>query len=209
MKLTIFGATGRTGRPLVQQALAADYEVTAFVRDPAKLGFTHEKLTVVQGDAMDAAAVERAVAGADVVLSALGPVKDSPQGTQTKATEFIVAAMQKHGVKRLISLTGGGVAAPEDQPKLINHIIKFALKTLAGDVLKDGEGHSDVIKRSGLEWVIVRGPVLTDDPPSGKIRVGWVGVNTGTRLSRADLADFMLQQVTNDSYLGKMPMISN
>jgi putative NADH-flavin reductase len=209
MKLTIFGASGRTGKPLVEQALAAGYDVTAFVRDPAKLGITHERLTVMQGNAMDAADVERAIAGADVVLSALGPVKDSPQGTQTKATEHIVVAMQKHGVKRLISLTGGGVSAPEDQPKLINHIIKFALKTLAGDVLKDGEGHTEVIKRSGLDWVIVRGPVLTDDPHSGKIRVGWVGVDTGTKLGRADLADFMLQQVKNDNYLGKMPMISN
>lgn len=209
MKLTIFGASGKTGIPLVQQALAAGHDVTAFVRNPGKLPVQHDHLTVVQGDAADAAAVERAIVGADAVISALGPTPDSPKGIQTTATQNIVAAMKKHGVRRLVSLTGAGVDAPQDKPKPINHIIKFALKTLAGDALRDGEGHARVIQSADLDWVIVRGPRLQDGPHTGKYRVGWVGVDTGTIINRADLAEFMLTQVSDNAYVRKMPMVSN
>jgi putative NADH-flavin reductase len=208
MKLTIFGATGRTGIPLVQQALAAGHSVTALARTPEKLPITHDQLTVVQGDATDSTAVEHAVAGAEAVLSALGQTKGAPKDMQTVATRNIVAAMQQHGVRRLVSLTGAGVDAPQDQPKLINHLITFALKTLSGDVLRDAEGHAEVIRNSDLDWVIVRGPMLTEGPYTGQYRVGWVGVNTSARIARADVADFMLKQVTDDTYLRQAPMIS-
>jgi putative NADH-flavin reductase len=209
MKLTIFGATGRTGIPLVQQALAAGHAVTAFARTPEKLSITHDQLTVVQGDATDPAAVERAVSGADAVLSALGQTKGAPKDMQTVATRNIVAAMQQHGVRRLVSLTGAGVDAPQDQPKLINHLIKLALKTLSGAVIQDAEGHAEVIRNSDLDWVIVRGPMLTEGPYTGQYRVGWVGVNTSARIARADVADFMLKQVTENTYLRQAPMISD
>lgn len=207
MRLTVFGASGRTGRPLVQQALEAGHDVVAFVRDPAKLPLQDERLTVVQGDAMGD--IESVVRGSDAVLSTLGQSKGSPKDLQTLATRNIVVAMKKYGVKRLVSLTGAGVDAPEDQPKMINHIIKFALKTLSGAVLQDALGHVDVIKSSNLDWVIVRGPRLTEGPRTNNYRVGWVGVNTGTSISRADLADFMLKQVTDNTYLRKMPMVSD
>lgn len=209
MRLTVFGASGRTGRPLVQQALDAGHDVVAFVRDPAKLPLQHERLKVVQGDVTKLVDVEPAVEGSDAVLSTLGQSKGSPKDLQTVATRNIVAAMEKYGVKRLVSLTGAGVDAPEDQPKLINNIIKFALKTLSGAVLQDALGHVNVIKSSNLDWVIVRGPRLTEGPRTDKYRVGWVGVNTSTSISRADLADFMLKQVIDNTYLHKLPMISD
>lgn len=209
MRLTVFGASGRTGRPLVQQALDVGHDVIAFVRDPAKLPLQHERLTIVQGDGMKLADVENAVEGSDAVLSTLGQSKGSPKDLQTVATRNIVAAMGKYGVRRLVSLTGAGVDAPEDQPKLINNIIKFALKTLSGAVLLDAVGHVEVIKSSSLDWVIVRGPRLTEGPRTSKYRVGWVGVNTGTSISRADLADFMLKEATDNTYLHKMPMVSD
>ncbi|GAC1465557.1 MAG: SDR family oxidoreductase [Ktedonobacteraceae bacterium] len=209
MRLSVFGASGRTGRPLVQQALEAGYDVVAFVRDPAKLPLQHERLTIVQGDVTMPVDVEAAVKGSNVVLSTLGQVKDSQKDLQTIAIKNIVMAMEKYGVKRLISLTGAGVDAPEDQPKLINHIIKLALKTLSGAVLKDALGHVEVIKRSKLDWVIVRGPMLTEGPRTNAYRVGWVGVNTSARISRADLADFMLKQITDNTYLRQLPMVSD
>lgn len=208
MKLTIFGATGRTGRPLVAQALAAGHEVTVLVRDPARLSNRHPALTVIAGDVLEATDVERAIVGADAVLSALGQVKGSPKNLLTVATGHIVAAMQKHGVRRLVSLTGAGVSAPQDQPKLINHLIKFALVTLSGDVLRDAEAHAEIIRKSDLEWVLVRGPMLTEGERTGQYRVGWVGVNTGPRIGRGDVADFMLKQANGTSYLRQAPMIS-
>lgn len=209
MKLTIFGASGRTGRPLVEQALAAGHTVTALVRDPARFLIAGPNLTVLQGDVLRAEDVERAVAGADAVLSALGQGKGSPKDLLTIATRHIVAAMEKHGVRRLISLTGAGVSAPQDQPRLINHLIKFALVTLSGDVLRDAEAHAEIIRRSNLEWVIVRGPMLTEGERTGQYRVGWVGVNTGPRIPRGDVADFMLKQLNGTSYLRQAPMISS
>ena len=209
MKLAIFGATGRTGMPLVKQALEQGNEVVALVRDPAKLSLQNERLTLVRGDVMNAADVEKAVQGSDAVLSVIGQRKDSPEDMQTVATRNIVAAMQKCGVRRIISLTGAGVDAPEDQPKFSNHLIKTALKLLSGKVLKDAQGHAQVLHDSGLDWTIVRGPMLNEGPYTGKYRVGWVGVNTSARISRADLADFMLKQVSDETYRQKMPMISD
>lgn len=208
MKLVIFGASGRTGIPLVRQALAEGHAVVAFVRSPSKLPIQHERLTVVSGDAMNAADVEKAVIGADVVISALGHGKGTPDDMQTVATRHIITAMEKHGVRRFISLTGAGVVAPQDQPKPINHLIRFALKTLSGKVLKDAEGHADIIQRSTLDWTIVRGPMLTENPGTGKYRVGWVGVNTSARIAREDLARFMLAQAADRTYLRQMPMVS-
>jgi putative NADH-flavin reductase len=208
MKVTIFGATGRTGRPLVEQALARGYEVTAFVRNPSRLGISDERLTVVRGDVTDGSAVERAVSGQEAVVSALGHVKGSPKDVQTRGTANIVAAMEKHGVRRLISLTGAGVRAEGDEPKLMDKVITFLLKRLQPAVLEDGVRHAEVIKRSGLEWVIVRGPRLTEGKKKGQYRVGLVGKNSGTQVSRADLADFMLDQITDDTHLGRMPVVS-
>ncbi|MDQ2906827.1 MAG: SDR family oxidoreductase [Chloroflexota bacterium] len=209
MRLAIFGASGRTGKPLVEQSLAAGHDIVALVRTPAKMTIQDPRLTVVQGDAMKAADVEKVVQGADAVLIALGHSKDSPRDMQTLATQHIVAAMEKYGVKRIVGLTGAGVDAPQDKPKLMNHVIKIALKTMSGDVLKDSERYIGVIRNSGLDWVIVRGPMLNEGPHTGKYRVGWVGVNTSARISRADVADFMLKQATDTTYLHQLPMISD
>lgn len=209
MKLAIIGATGRTGQPLVQQALDAGYDVVALVRNPQKLSLQHAHLIIMQGDAMNLADVEKVIQGSDAVLSALGQSKGSPKDMQTVATRNIIVAMQKYGVKRIISLTGAGVAAPQDQPKFVNHLIKFALKTLSSHVLKDAENHAAALEASTLDWTIVRGPMLTEGPFTGKYRVGWVGINTGTRISRADVADFMLKQVKDTTYVHQLPMISD
>ena len=209
MKIAVFGATGRTGRHVVEQALARGDEIKALVRDPSKLGISDENLEVVHGDVLDSTKVAETVAGTDAVLIALGQTKTSPKDVQTRGTRNIVAAMKEHGVWRLVSLTGAGVRDPRDEPKLADKAITFLLKRLQSDVLKDAEGHAEVIRKSGLEWVLVRGPRLTDGPRTGEYRVGYVGKNSGTRASRADVAEFMLRQLEGDEYLGRMPMISS
>lgn len=192
----------------MRQALEGRHEVTAFVRDPARLGMDHPRLRIVSGDVMDAARVKEAVAGSEAVLSALGHTKASTKDIQTAGTENIVAAMKKHGVRRILSLTGAGVRDPKDQPKLSDKIIVFLLERLQGDVLRDAVVHAEVIKESGLDWIIVRGPMLTDGPHTGAYRVGYVGKNSGSKASRADVADFMLAQLSSDEYLGQAPMVS-
>ena len=208
MRIVVFGASGRTGKPLVEQALAAGHEVTAFVRDPSKFGMKHERLTIAKGDVKGYAEVGEAVTGADAVLSALGHTKTSAKDVQTVGTENIVAAMKKGGVRRLVSLTGAGVGDPKDEPKLFDKVITTLLGLLQKDVLEDGENHARAIEKSGLDWVIVRGPMLTEGEKKGEYRVGYVGKNSGTKISRADVADFMLRQLDDDTYLGQKPMVS-
>ena len=208
MKLAVFGASGRTGRPLVEQALARGHEVKALVRDPSKLSMSRDGLTVIRGDVLDGAKVEETVAGTDAVLSVLGQTKTSPKDLQTRGTQNIVSAMERHGVRRLVSLTGAGVRDPRDRPKLVDRAIVFLLKRLQLALLEDGVRHADAIKESNLEWVIVRGPRLTEGPRKGEYRLGMIGKNSGTQISRADLADFMLRQTTDDAYLRQMPVVS-
>jgi putative NADH-flavin reductase len=210
MKVVVFGATGRTGQPLVEQALAAGHEVMAFARNPAKLALSHERLQVVQGSLDDAAAVERAVAGQDAVILALGHVKDSPKDVLSQATEKVIAAMKTQGVRRLVNVTGAGVPDPEnDQPKLFNRVMSFLLKVMAGALLADSERQMQMIRESGLDWTVVRVPMLTEGPHTGEIKVGAVGRGTGPRISRADVAEFMLRQLGDQRYLHSLPMISN
>ncbi|MBC8098783.1 MAG: SDR family oxidoreductase [Armatimonadetes bacterium] len=209
MKIAIFGASGRTGIPLVAQALAAGHSVQALVRTPSKFTIQHPNLTVIQGDVLNTADVARTISGMDAVMSVLAPVKASPNDLLTKAADHILAAMQQHNVKRIIYMTGAGVEMPQDQPKLINHVIKFALKTMAGDVLKQSELAVAKVTKSDREWVIVRGPMLTNSAHTGQYRVGWVGVNTGPRLARANAADFMLKQLSGNQYLGQAPVLSD
>lgn len=208
MKLAVFGASGRTGTLLVRQALAGGHEVRALVRTPAKLELNDERLELIQGDALDSAAVERTVEGTDAVVGALGHTKNSPKDLQTVATRHLVAAMKAHGVARVVSLTGAGVRDPHNRPKLVDRVFGLLLATLARDVIRDAEAHAAVLRGSGLAYVIVRAPRLKGGPHTGVYRVSYVGPDSGTQVSRADVADFMLRQLTDDTWLGKAPMVS-
>ncbi|MBD3343947.1 MAG: NAD(P)H-binding protein [Chitinivibrionales bacterium] len=208
MKLVIFGATGRTGIPLVGQALDKGHRTKAFVRTPEKLTIEHRNLEVVQGDVLDAGAVEKALAGTEGVLCVIGHTKDSPTDLQTRAMMNITSAMKKKKVKRLVDLTGAGVRDSSDRPKLIDRLIVVALKLISPKVLNDGRNHAEVIRSSGVEWTIVRAPMLQDGPHTGKYRVGFVGRNSGTKISRADVADFMLKEIEKPEHSGTMPMVS-
>src|SRR3712207_3877578 len=131
MKVAVFGATGKVGRHLVDQALERGDEVTVFVRDPSKLTTQrHERLEVVQGDVLDPKDVEQAVVGAGAILSALGHTKTSSKDVLTEGTKNIVAAMKEHGIRRLVSLTGAGVRDPKDEPPLVDRVIGSLLRLL-------------------------------------------------------------------------------
>lgn len=208
MKIIVFGASGGTGKEIVKQALEARHEVTAFVRNPAKLDIQHPKLKVATGDVSDALAVEKAVAGQDVVISTLGPSRPPVPGMMEDAARNIVAAMKKTGIRRLISTTGAGVRDEQDQPKLVDNIIKGLLTLLAGEVLHDSEANVAVLRTCDLDWTIVRYPRLTDGPLIGQYRVGYIGKDSGTQLSRADGAHFILQELREGKYIYQMPVVS-
>ncbi|MEJ3405740.1 SDR family oxidoreductase [Rathayibacter sp. YIM 133350] len=207
--IALFGATGKTGRRVLSRALEAGHDVRALVRDPAKLAMTHERLAVIRGDVLDAATVDEVVAGCSAVLSLFGQVPGSPRTLQTDGTRNIVEAMKRHGIRRIVTLSGGGLRADgKDEPGIADHIIRFLLKTLSGHVLADAEGHLAVLRSSGLDWTVVRAPRLTEAPGKGSYRVGWVGAGSSTKISRDDLAAFIMTQVEDTAFAQQMPFVS-
>lgn len=209
MTLAVLGATGRTGRPLVEQALVAGHAVTALVRARSTLDLAHPRLTVVQGDATDAEAVGRAVDGADAVLLTLGPTKGAPPNVMTRAAEAVVAAMRAHGVRRVITETGAAVPDANDPRGLGPAFMRGVMKVVAGTLLRDSEGHVEAFRRSGLDWTAVRAPRLTTGPRTGAVRVGYFAMGPGHHVARADVADWMLQAAASGAFAGEAPMIAS
>jgi len=166
------------------------------------------QLTVVAGDVLDRVAVGQTVAGSDAVVSVFGHVKGSPPSIQADGTAVIVEAMRADGVTRIVSLSGGGVPAPNDRPGIADRVIKLLLRAFAGQVLEDAIVHVRVLEDSGVEWTVVRAPRLTDHPGRGEFRVGWVGVNASTKISRDDLAAFVISQIDDPTYVRQMPFVS-
>lgn len=208
-KIALFGATGLTGRQFLEQALAAGHEVVALVRNPAKLDVKSHSITIIQGDVLDAQAVLRTVQGTDLVISLFGHVKGSPEWLQTHGTQNILTAMEQAGVRRIISLSGGGLPFPEkDKPKFPDLLIRTIMKIAVPKVLNDAIRHHQVLAASDRQWVIVRGPRLTNEPARGSYRVGWVGVNASTSIGRSDLAHFILRLVNDTAFDKQMPFVS-
>jgi len=208
MKLAIFGGTGKTGQHLINHALKDGHEVVALARTPSKVTVKSDRLRVIQGDILDVASVEAAIQGADAVLSVLGPSNNKPDFTISKGMDNILSAMGKHGVRRLIISAGAGVRDPQDQPKLIDKIAGFALKVISRNVVADMQAVVDKVRASDRDWTIVRVPMLTDEPSRKTLKVGYVG-DISPRISREDMAVFMLRQVQDNTHLRKAPAISN
>ena len=202
MKVAIFGASGQTGLFLVERALLQNHEVAAFVRTPETFPLRHEQLRVLTGDVRSREAVAQAIEGADAVICAVGELlKSSRVGSQ--ATENIIAAMKQHGVKRLVTVTGPGAG---DRKKRMGGLARLVLKLFVN--LDDKERQEALIQASGLDWIIVRPSLLTNDPHTGTYRVGPdVTHGIATKLARSDLAEFMLNQLTDDTYVHQMPAI--
>ncbi|MDX1614361.1 MAG: SDR family oxidoreductase [Candidatus Promineifilaceae bacterium] len=209
MQLTVFGATGRTGRHLVEQALAAGHTVQALARNPAKIQVQNDRLTVIQGNVQEADAVQEAIAGSEAVISVLGPTSNTPDYQITKGMKHILEAMNQHEVERLIISVGAGVRDPQDQPGLLDKVIGAAVKLFSKHVYQDMVQVDQLVRQSGLDWTIVRVPMLTDGPAGEQLRVGYIGQGTGPRLARTDMAAFMLAQLEDDRYLHQAPVISN
>ncbi|MBX2991270.1 MAG: SDR family oxidoreductase [Bacteroidetes bacterium] len=210
MNLLIVGATGGTGRELVKQALAQGHKVTAFVRNPADLKITHNNLTIAEGDVLDYVSVEKAVRGNDAVLSALGHKRWFVRTTiLSEGTKNIITAMEKHGVKRFVCETTLGIG--DTRGKLGLYYTLFVIPVIVFFYFRDKETQERYIKESTLDWIIVRPGQLTNVKKLGKYRHG---MNIGSwfrtvSISRADVADFMLKQVTDNTYLRKTPAVAN
>ncbi len=207
MKLAVLGATGSVGRELVTQALAAGHEVAGLVRERPQ-GEFYGRVSLVAGDAVSADAVERAVAGSDAVLSTLGHAKSSPHDLLARASSNIVAAMRAGGVDRLVVLSSFTVVDAADRPGPFYRAARALLRVVRPDLVRDHGEQARLIEESGLAWTIVRGPVIfTDGPRTGRHDAGPIGRHSGARISRADLAEFMLNAATDGSFMRMKPLV--
>ncbi|MFE0025945.1 NAD(P)-dependent oxidoreductase [Amycolatopsis sp. NPDC059021] len=195
MKITLFGATGGTGKQLVDQACAAGHEVTAVVRDPARLARTDPHLTVVTADVMDPDSIAPHVSGRDAVITAIGSPDLKPTTIQTDSTRSIIEAMRRQGTRRLLVVSNGGMATEGDGP-----VTRFLAKPILSRILRnpwsDMRVMEEDVRASDLDWTIVRPPMLTNGPRTGTYRTAIDrNVRGGVRLSRADLADCILRHL--------------
>ena len=197
MKLLVFGATGGTGRQCVDQALAQGHQVTAFVRQSAALTVQHPDLTIIQGDITDQDAVQRAIPGHDVVISALG-TRGGP-AVLPEGTRNILEAMASHGVRRSLWVSSFGAGDSLKQMGWLSQTL--IVKGFLRQAIQEKNAQEKIILASGGDWIIARPGGLTDGPLTGTYRVTGPGDKVGRpSISRADVADFMLKNLTDTRY---------
>ena len=208
-KILVLGATGGTGRLIVAQALARGYDVTALVRSAEKArDLTGAKLIV--GDVRDEKALRQALEGRDAVVSALGtPASPFREVTfLSSATRALVSAMKSKQVPRLICITGIGAGDSAGHGGFVFDNLIFPL--LLRKVYADKNRQEAIVRDSGLDWILVRPSVLNNKPSRDRIRVlaDLSGFHGGT-ISRADVARFVLDQVRDDTWVHRSPLITS
>ncbi|MEQ1763300.1 MAG: SDR family oxidoreductase [Pyrinomonadaceae bacterium] len=206
MKLAIFGATGSVGRLAVNQALEQGHTVTALVRDPGKIEIRPEGLRLIKGDVMNAAAVGQAVQDQDAVLCILGAGRKGK--VRSEGTRQIIEAMKQARVKRLICQSSLGVGDSRGNLNFVWKYIMFGL--LLRPAYADHVLQEEYVMKSGLDWTIIRPAAFTDGPRTGVYQHGFTGAAEGLtlKISRADVADFLIKQLSDNTYLHKTPGLS-
>jgi len=200
MRLIIFGATGGTGQQVVTQALAQGHSVTVFVRRPEAVTTQHANLTVVQGDITDQDAVQRAIPGHDVVISALG-TRGGP-AVLPEGTRNILEAMASHGVRRSLWVSSFGAGDSLQQMGWLSQTL--IVKGILRKAIQEKNAQEQIILASGGDWTIARPGGLTDGPLTGTYRVTGPGDKVGQpSISRADVADFLLKNLTDTRFVRK------
>ena len=208
MNLLVIGATRGIGRCLVEHALEEGHKVTALVRKPDALDLRSDRLTVVKGDILDANSVKEAIAGQDAICTAIGigPTR-KPVMVFSEGIRIVIAAMQSSGIRQLACITGIGAGDSKNHggffyDRIINPLL---LKTIYAD--KDRE--EEVVRASDIEWVIIRPGFLTNGPLTGQYRVitDLSGVTAG-KISRMDVAHFVLTELNEQKYLRQTPLLT-
>jgi len=196
MRIVVFGASGRTGRQVVAQAVTRDHEVVAFVRDASKQWFP-DPSTVHQGDPSDAGTVGAALAGADAAISALGPIAGQTTTEISDATRSIVRAMESAGPHRLVIAANAEVFSDAE--------VTGTYANVAAEHRRDAA----ILSRSALDWTVVAAPLLTDDAPTGPYVAVVDGKGPGSSITRGDFATALLDAVENEAWIRHLVGVAN
>jgi uncharacterized protein YbjT (DUF2867 family) len=207
VRILVLGATGGTGRLIVREAAAAGHRVRALVRSKAKA----ESLAgadLVEGDALDEQALARALEGCEAVVSSLGtPMSPFNEVTLlSRATRALVSAMERANVRRLVCITGLGAGDSRGHGGFL--FDAFVLPVLLRNVYRDKDRQEAIVRASALDWVLVRPMILTDEPAKGAVRAQTdLSDVHGGAIARADVAAFVVRQLTSDEWLRQAPLI--
>jgi putative NADH-flavin reductase len=204
MKVVVFGATGRTGKLLVEGALARGHDVTAFVRVPDKLGGLRQRVRVVAGDVLDGGLVSDAVDGQEAALVALGvAMKKGDPAVNSQGTLNVIRSMQRYNVRRLVVLSAGGTQLGHD-PNLSWAFERVVKPLFLKHAFADLRRMETSVRQSELDWTIVRAAGgLTDGPARGVYRAepGY-SLPGGMKIARADAAEYMLNELERRDNIG-------
>lgn len=211
MNVIVFGATGGTGNLVVQQALESGFEVSAFVRNPKKLNIKNENLRIVQGDVLQQNSIDNFMNGQDAVICCLGMPPNKVGKLRSEGTQNIINSMIKYGVSRLICQTSLGYA----DSKIVLDFTPFVFRKIIVPYLlkKTFEDHlqqENIIQKSNINWTIVRPGTLTNEKQTGNYKSGF-DYNDSTlkvKISRADVADFLIKSIANQNTYNKVLGIS-
>lgn len=210
--LAVFGATGRTGRLVVEEALVRGDRVRALARDPATAPaewLNADAVHIVAGDALDAAAVRRTIEGASAVVVVLGHAKDSPANVLERSMRNILAAMDKTGVRRIVYLTGAGVGQSADRPGIVDRVFQALVRVVARDLYRDSVASTALLRASGLDWTVCRATRLVDGAAGAELHVGPLGPSAKPRVSRADIARWIVAEVHDRRHVHDTPVVTN
>jgi biliverdin reductase / flavin reductase len=203
MKVVIFGSTGGTGRIMIRKAVERGHEVTAATRNPSAIPWSHTRLRVVKADVMQPETLDAVVQDQDAVITSVSVGSGLREGRKpttlfSEGTSNVIAAMKKQGVRRLICISSGAV---EPDPALGIVFGKIMRPLLFKDMYADMSRMEREVRRSSLDWVIVRPSTLTDVPAEDKYILGIDSIPKGWRIPREDVAEFTLDQLDDDRYL--------
>ncbi|WP_433192891.1 NAD(P)-dependent oxidoreductase [Nocardia sp. CA-107356] len=200
MRIALLGATGPSGQQVLDQALKTGHQVTVLVRDPGRLPQVGDsRVTVITGDATNTEDLKHALSGNDAVISALGAGKNFKSDIATRATRAFIPAADATGVRRVVWLSALGSGDTAQQtPALVN----LGVKLLMSKLFADKAVADDLLRSSDVDWTLVYPMILTDGPRTGSYKTVDLPSSgkTGSRISRADVADFMLRAVTAEEW---------
>ena len=207
MKILVIGATGKTGAAVVEQAVAAGHDVTAFVHNAS--AYTRQDVRVAEGDALNPEQVASALAGQQAVIDALGGSTPYAATTlETHAARILIAAMNQHRVRRLLVVSVLGAGDSRANASFVyEHLL---MPTFLRGVMPDKAGMEAEVSSSDLDWTLVRAALLTDDEPTGSIRTYDADDgNVAHKIARADLATFLVRELPRDTFSRKAVTVAN
>ena len=213
MKVIIFGGTGFSGKAIVAEAIRQGHAVTVLVRDASKIPIRHNKLTIIEGNVLDSEVIASVLRRQEVVIQCLGvggKGDGKPSTFISDATRLIVEEMQKQGIKRLIAMSNVGAGNSKAfQPWFFNKILLPYFMRWLQAIIDDKNRMEPIIMNSLLDWTIVRCPNIVDRPAKGSCSATLDGKGLKLSVTLGDMAVFMVNQISDTTYLRQAPSVSN